>query len=790
MGLKCPKCQHENPVDTLYCGKCGAKFDAETDRTETIKSHRIDKPIAGKYQVLAEQGRGGMGIVYKAKDIKLDRIVALKFLPPGLANDREAKKRFIQEAKAASGLDHANICTIYEIGDTEDGQMFIAMPFYDGESLKEKISQKPLELEEAVSIATQISEGLSRAHKKGIVHRDIKPANIMIAEEGVVKIVDFGIAKLGGEAGLTQTGSTVGTTAYMSPEQTRGEKMDSRSDIWSLGVVLYEMLTGHLPFRGEQMQSMIYSILNTDPEAVTSARQEVPRHLERVIMKALEKDLEKRFQSVDELKRELQISHSAPFPEPKKSIAVLPFVNMSTDPDQEYFSDGLTEEIITDLSHIQDLLVISRSSAMTFKGSKKKITDIAGEVHVRYVLEGSVRKAGNNLRITAQLIDAEKDIHLWAEKYSGTLDDVFEIQEKVSQSIVNALKLKLTAEDTVKIKEHPIVDIRAYEYYFKARQEIYRATAESLRNALQLIENCMKIVGKNELLLASQGYAHWMFYNGGIEPDEKHLKKTERCAEQIFKLNPDSVHGYRLLGLAQAHRGEIKECIQNLYRFIKKEPNDSDSLCWLCLMLSVTGKTEMALSLSKRLIQIDPHSSWNVMFRAVTLYYDRQFFEAANLAKSIYEKNPENPFIHCFYFLYLIAANEFDRAFGLIRESAEDISDDFLIRLPHFLKNAIQNKKVKAFQIANENIKKAARNDLQYSTFLADGFSLLNEKDEAIRWLENAVNRGFIHYRFLNEYDPFLENIRGEEIFKKLMKRVKKEWEHFEVLETKEEEKL
>ena len=345
--------------------------------------------------------------------------------------------------------------------------------------------------------------------------------------------------------------------------------------------------------------------------------------------------------------------------------------------------------------------------------------------------------------------------------------------------IVGRRSEKIKEKD--KITGHPIVDIRAYEYYFKARQEIYKATADSLRNALQLIENSMQIVGKNEMLLASQGYAHWMFFNAGYEPDEKHLQKTEYCAEEIFKLEPDSSHGYRLLGLAQVHQGKIKECIQNLYRVIKKEPNDTDSLCWLCVGLSMTGKTKIALPLSKRLIQIDPQSSWNMMFASVTLYYDRQFLEAVDLMKPAYEKEPENPGLLVFYFLYLVTAKQYEEAFGLIGEPAKDISDDFLSRVPYFLKYAIKNEKAKALELASENFKNAAKNDLQYSTFLAEGYSLLNEREEAITWLENAVSRGFIHYRFLNEYDPFLENIRGEERFKKLMKRVKKEWENFEV---------
>ncbi|MGB6865548.1 MAG: serine/threonine-protein kinase, partial [Candidatus Aminicenantaceae bacterium] len=305
MTIKCPKCRFENPDDTIYCGSCAAPLkpadEALETRSEIITAPKIAKTIAGKYRILGELGRGGMGTVYKAMDIRLKRSVALKFLPPELTRDEEAKERFVQEAQAASALDHPNICTIYEIDETEDNQMFISMACYEGESLKEKIEKKSLRADEVIDIARQIAEGLSKAHKQGIIHRDIKPANIMITEDGVAKIVDFGLAMLSGQVRLTRTGTTLGTAAYMSPEQVLGEEVDHRTDIWSLGVVLYEMLTGQLPYRGDQMQGVVHSILNTEPEPISSLRSDIPYHIEQVVSKSLEKEKKRRFQKTEEV---------------------------------------------------------------------------------------------------------------------------------------------------------------------------------------------------------------------------------------------------------------------------------------------------------------------------------------------------------------------------------------------------------------------------------------------------------------------------------------------------------
>jgi len=354
----------------------------------------IGKSIS-HFKILEKLGEGGMGVVYKAHDLQLDRFVALKMLPVRLTTNEVEKTRFIQEAKAAAALNHPNICTIYEINEFED-QSFIAMEYIEGQTLKDKINSEQLDVTAAVEIAIQIAEGLKKAHEKNIIHRDVKTANIMMNEADQAKILDFGLAKFMGQVGLTKTQSTMGTVAYMSPEQTQGKNVDFRTDIWSFGVVLYEMVTGQLPFVGEYEQAVIYSILNEEPKAPSQVRSDIPNNMDNIILKTLEKNKENRHKNFQVLLNELKTPFDTSQEKAKKekSIIVLPFLNMSPDPDQEYFSDGLTEEVITDLSQIHNLLVISRNSAMTFKGTKKKTKDIAQEVNVRYVLEGSVAKLG------------------------------------------------------------------------------------------------------------------------------------------------------------------------------------------------------------------------------------------------------------------------------------------------------------------------------------------------------------------------------------------------------------
>ncbi|MCZ6776598.1 MAG: protein kinase, partial [Ignavibacteria bacterium] len=447
------------------------------------------------YKILEKLGEGGMGTVYKAQDLKLDRSVALKFLPSYLSQAEEEKKRFVHEAKAASALDHPNICTIHEIDQTEDGQMFIAMACYEGKTVKEKIEHGPPPLDQAIDITIQVAQGLAKAHSQGIIHRDLKPANIMVTNDGMVKILDFGLAKLAGQTKLTKTGATLGTAAYMSPEQVKGVSADHRIDIWAFGVVLYEMVTGKQPFAGDYEQAVMYSIIHEEVEPMTTLRNEVPPELEQLVQKAMNKDANERHENMDELLAELElvkhsfvaedVRSSTRKEKPLPSIAVLPFVNMSAHSENEYFSDGLAEELINALTKIKGLQIVARTSAFSFRGKEIDIREIGRKLNVRTVLEGSVRKAGNRLRITVQLVKVADGYQLWSERYDKEMDDVFAIQDEISLAIVERLKVELLSEEKATLAKRYTENPEAYSLYLKGRYYWNKRTAEGFRKAIE-----------------------------------------------------------------------------------------------------------------------------------------------------------------------------------------------------------------------------------------------------------------------------------------------------------------
>jgi eukaryotic-like serine/threonine-protein kinase len=742
--------------------------------------HMIGKTIS-HYTILEKLGEGGMGVVYKAEDTKLDRTVALKFLPSELTRDPEAKARFIQEAKAASALDHPNICNVHEIGETDDDQIFIAMACYEGETLKKKIERRAMAFDEAIRVATQVGEGLAKAHAQGIVHRDIKPANIIVTNDGVAKILDFGLAKLAGQVRLTKTSSTLGTVAYMSPEQARGEEVDRRTDIWSLGVLMYEMLTGRLPFKGEHEAALLYSIVHEEPQELSSLRPGTPPLVSSAVAKALEKDRALRYQMVEELIGDLKkLAVPGGHVRQEKSIVVLPFENLSPDPDQEYFSDGLTEEVISDLSHVHALRVISRSSAMAFKGTKKKMPEIARELDVQYVLEGSVRKAGNSLRITAQLIDATNDAHLWAEKYFGTLDDVFDVQEKVSRSIVDALKLKLTPEESRKIAERPIDNVAAYQCYLKANAEIWRFNESSLDSARAHLQKGLDILGDNALLYSAMAFVYWQYVNIGAA-QEDYIAKAEEYAQKALVLDSDSPQAHYIIGMINvAFYGNVHEALRELKTALATDPNFVDPLKFLvCFYTLSIGNLAAATPLMQRFKQIDPLDPWNYTHQGMFHFYDGHYVDALEQYRQFHQVDPENPMAQFFYAWTLTYAKDFDKAFSIIDQSVKATPDNACTKFGLLLKYGLLKDRESAFREMTPDFQKTCRRDHQWSYFVAIMLALGDAKDESLDWLENAVNRGFCNYPEL-ERNPYFDNLRGEERFKKLMERVKYEWEHFE----------
>ena len=546
-----------------------------------------------------------MGVVYLAHDPRLDRQVAIKVLPPDLTRDATAKQRFLQEAKAASALDHPNICTIHEINETDDGQLYLVMAHYAGETLKERIARGPLALDDAIDIATQAGQGLAEAHGAGIVHRDIKPANLLVTKSGTLKILDSGLAKLAGSEGVTQTGTTVGTVAYMSPEQARGEEVDHRTDIWSLGVVLYEMLSGHQPFQGDNLLAISKAIAEIRTPTLTGQAAAV----NGVIGRALSKSESGRYQAVTKLLDELRSTPAAGIlapSEPKDlSIAVLPFTNMSADPELEFFSDGLTEEIIADLSKIHGLRVTSRTSIMRLKGAEKDLATIGRELKVRYLLEGSVRKAANKLRITAQLIDAADDVHVWAEKYNGSLADVFDIQERVSREIANALQIRLTPDDDRRVAERPIPDVRAFECYL--REPSWRSSGShkrALTGPLSFSVEALRSLERTHCSTPRSGWLTGSTSTRVLRQMSATCTRPRSVPRRRFNSIPRRYPAVTCALLVLLHRGQAQRAMLELGRALRIEPNNPDVLAWRASLLGFAGKdstNEVA-----RLLEVDP----------------------------------------------------------------------------------------------------------------------------------------------------------------------------------------
>jgi len=794
MPAKCPKCDLDNPSDSKFCKECGAQLLPSMEIPEVTKTLetpaqelRRGTKFAGRYEIVEKLGTGGMGSVYRVEDTKIHEDVALKLIRPEIAADKKTIERFSNELKLARKIRHKNVSGMYDLGEAE-GTHYITMEYISGEDLKSFIKRAaPVSIERAKSIAKQICEGLTEAHKLGIIHRDLKPSNIMIDKAGNTQIMDFGIARSIKAEVLTGADVMIGTPDYMSPEQVEGKDIDYRSDIYSLGVVLFEMLTGERPFKGDTSLSVAMKHKSEAPPNPKWLNDQIPDSLSRLVLKCLEKEKERRYQSAEELLSALNSIdekklHIADKEEKKKSIVVLPFENLSPDPEQEYFCDGMTEEIISDLSNVQALRVISRSSALTFKGTKKKIRDIAKDVNVQYVLEGSVRKAGNNLRITAQLIEAVNDVHLWAEKYRGTLDDVFDIQEKVSRSIVDELKLKLSAEEKQRITERPLKNVRAYECYLRAKHEIDTFTKEGVDRAIQHLETGIEIIGESAILYAGLGYAYWQHFNMGSE--EQYLNKGLTYGQKALELDRDSSEGHFVIGILSFFHEtprNMKKIIFHLKRALELDPNNCEALFHLEVVYLFLGKTAATAPLVEKHLSIDPLSFYGCWSASILNLFEGRLSQALELMTRTHQLVQAGHPIVIFYVLTLAYNNRFEEAFSVIDQSVKANPDSNSTQLCVILKYALQGKKKETLQSITPQILKWSRIDFTNPWCLVTSYSLTGEKEEALNWLEEWINLGCINYPFLNEYDPFLENIRGEPRFKKLMERVKHEWENFEV---------
>ncbi len=595
----------------------------------------------GPYTIRAELGHGGMGVVYTAHDPRLKRQVAIKLLTPDLTRDETAKQRFLQEAQAASALDHPNICTIYEINETDDGQLYLVMAYYEGETLKGRIERGPLALDEAVDIATQVGQGLAEAHGAGIVHRDIKPANLLIAKGGLVKILDFGLAKLAGTEGVTQTGATVGTVAYMSPEQARGEEVDHRTDIWALGVVLYEMLAGLQPFQGENLLAISNAILQSRPSSLTGASSSA----QSVVTRALSKTQSQRYQVVtdllDELRRATARATQSRSQSDVPSIAVLPFANMSADPENEYFCDGITEDIINALTKLKGLRVMARTSSFSFKGTNPEIAEVGAKLKVATVLEGSVRRAGNRLRVTAQLVNAADGYHIWSERFDRDLEDVFAIQDEIATMIAERLKVTLTEAGTEPLVVRPTDSLEAYELYVKGRVFLYRRGA-SLLLALECFERAVALDPNYAHAWAGLADTRMSMGQWGVKPPGETIPAALEAAHRALALGPDLPEAHTARAFAASMNREWQTAEREFLRALELNPKHVQARCWygIFYLCMVAGRWEDGVVETRRALDLDPLSAYATAMYGLALSCAGRHPEAIEQARLAVERDP------------------------------------------------------------------------------------------------------------------------------------------------------
>ncbi len=610
----------------------------------------------GHYRVESKLGEGGMGVVYKARDTRLDRPVALKVLPPEKVADSDRKRRFVQEARAASALNHPNIITIYDISE-ESGVYFIAMEYVCGSTLEQLAAGHGLPLKDAMKYAAEITDALAKAHSAGIVHRDLKPANIMITEDGRVKVMDFGLAKLvepaaPGEAaqaatldaGLrTQAGVVLGTAAYMSPEQAEGKKVDARSDIFSFGLVLYEMLSGERAFRGETWISTLTAILHQEPRPLRQVNTGTPPEVEQIVERCLRKDPARRFQNAADVKLALEDATSAAAKkEETPSIAVLPFANLSADKENEYFSDGLAEEIINALTKVPGLRVIARTSAFAFRGKEHDLRAIGERLKVGTILEGSVRRAGNRIRVTAQLINVADESHLWSERYDREMTDVFAIQDEISQAIADALKVKLAAP------RRRAENLEAYQAYLKGRYHLQHYTPASLAKAKESFEQALAHDPNYAPAYAGLAAHYYIPAALGIKAMAAVAPLAKSAAEKALAIDPTLAEAHSVLGLvAAAYEYNWKAAEREFQTAIAVEPVPPYVRFRYALYFLVPWRRfEEAIEQCHRALETDPLFMGAHFVLAFTLHVARQYDRAIEHAARSLEIDPNFWLVH------------------------------------------------------------------------------------------------------------------------------------------------
>jgi len=746
----------------------------DDDRTQTHVA-LIKGTMVSHYRIVDKIGAGGMGEVYLAEDRQLNRKVALKFLPAYLCQDDDCRARFRREAQAAAKLDHPNIVTVHEVGEFQ-GRPFFAMAHVEGRSVRDLVGNSELSTVQMLELGIQVCEGLQAAHAQGITHRDIKPSNILIDSHGRARIVDFGLASVAGAGELTKTGSTLGTIGYMSPEQVRGEAIDHRSDLFSLGVVLYELLTGRNPFKRDSEAATLRAVTDAAPEPLARFKAGVSDSIQAVLRKALEKSVETRYQTaagmVSDLKRCLKEGPEVPaVHSDQPSVAVLPFANLSADPEQEYFCDGMAEEIINALAQLENLRVIARTSSFAFRGKQEDVRQIGNRLGVGSLVEGSVRKVGNRLRVTAQLVRTDDGSHLWSERYDRDLEDVFAVQDEIASAIVGKLKVRLLPSEQGSLVKRYTEDFDTYRLYLLGRQHWNKRTPEGISKAIECFQQVIEANPTYALAYSGLADCYSLLEQAWVLPPNEAFPKAKAMALKALEIDDTLAEAHASMALVYNHYDWDRQSAEKeILRAIELRSNYATAYQWYAIVLSVSGRHDEACRAIQRALQLDPLSPIIGSAASTISFLARDFDTAEKQARAVLEDYPDFDFGNITLAWVLEQTGRLDEAvqnllkeFSITQFSAESIEE---------LDLAYKEEGWRGFWLKGvELLVERERHHYVPASSIASGYARLGDAEEIFKWLERALEQREPGMTFLH-IDPCFDEIHGDPRYIDLINRI------------------